>query len=213
MPPERKDLLKRSIGIISRNTTRSLKRGATRRQLRRDDVDAHGCRHHRGSGHWRHLLISFLRVLVFSAGMALAISPNLIAIYGLHNDYEMLVRKSHGLLPRRGQPVDVGGASGRGIAHQLAGDTAKRSGGLAMGAAILASLDGLCWCTIDLDFGSTPENHAVRRRGRSARDVPLPAFFILLHFAAGSLGACIWWRMAIAFGAYAISIAYRMSRH
>lgn len=36
--------------------------------------------------------------LLFVAGFGLALSPNLLHLYGIHNDYEMLIFKNHGLL-------------------------------------------------------------------------------------------------------------------
>ena len=37
-------------------------------------------------------------VIVFSIGFTFAMSPNLLHVFGIHNDYEMLVFKNHGLL-------------------------------------------------------------------------------------------------------------------
>jgi hypothetical protein len=49
-----------------------------------------------------------LPVAVFSIVLALAISPNIVNIYGIHNDYEMLVNRSHGLFhPEAGQLLSV----------------------------------------------------------------------------------------------------------
>lgn len=41
----------------------------------------------------RRLLIA---TMIFGAMMAFAVSPNIVHIYGIHNDYEMLAKKSHG---------------------------------------------------------------------------------------------------------------------
>ena len=37
-------------------------------------------------------------VVVFGCGFALALSPNIVEVYGIHNDYEMLTLRAHGLL-------------------------------------------------------------------------------------------------------------------
>jgi hypothetical protein len=37
-------------------------------------------------------------VVAFGCGFALALSPNIVEVYGIHNDYEMLTLREHGLL-------------------------------------------------------------------------------------------------------------------
>lgn len=42
--------------------------------------------------------LPFWAVAVFSIAFAVALSPNVLSVYGIHNDYEMLIFKNHGLL-------------------------------------------------------------------------------------------------------------------